>query len=135
VTFLLDANALIALLVSSHVHHEAAESWLVAADDNFATCPITQGSLTRFLVREGQSAEAARTTLTAIINDLRHEFWPDSLSYTQVPTTGITGHRQITDAYLAQLARSRNARLATFDQALSKLHSDVAELILGTSPS
>jgi hypothetical protein len=135
VTFLLDANVLIALLVSSHVHHEAAESWFVATDDNFATCPITHGSLTRFLIREGQSAAVARTALTTILNDLRHEFWPDSLSYTQVPTTGITGRRQVTDAYLAQLARSKNARLATFDQALSKLHRDVSELIPVTSPS
>lgn len=133
-TFLLDANVLIALLVSSHVHHEAAESWFVAADGDFATCPVTQGSLTRFLIREGRPAEAARTALTAILNDPRHEFWPDSLSYTQVPTAGITGHRQVTDAYLAQLARSRNARLATFDQALSKLHNDVSELIPSAGP-
>lgn len=130
-TLLLDANVLIALLVSNHVHHPAAENWFTATDEEFATCPITQGSLTRFLIREGQSAEVARTVLTVTLDDPRHEFWPDSLSYTQVPTKGITGHRQVTDAYLAQLARFKNGRLATFDQALSKLHSDVAELVPG----
>ena len=42
---------------------------------------------------------------------------------------GIIGHRQVTDAYLAQLARARGARLATFDQALAKVHGNVADLV------
>jgi predicted nucleic acid-binding protein len=46
-----------------------------------------------------------------------------------IPVAGIIGHRQVTDAYLAHLARSHSARLATFDQALAKLHADVADLI------
>jgi predicted nucleic acid-binding protein len=41
----------------------------------------------------------------------------------------IIGHRQVTDAYLAQLARAHGFRLATFDQAIAKLHHDVAELV------
>jgi uncharacterized protein len=41
--------------------------------------------------------------------------------------TGIVGHRQVTDAYLAHLARSYSTRLATFDQALAKLHEDDAD--------
>lgn len=128
-TTLLDANVLIALLIDDHVHHPAAENWFTAADENFATCPITQGSLMRLLIREGQPAAAARTVLTGTLAHPRHEFWSDDLSYTQVPTAGITGHRQVTDAYLAQLARAHNARLATFDQGLAKLHADVAELV------
>ncbi|HYY17465.1 MAG TPA: VapC toxin family PIN domain ribonuclease, partial [Streptosporangiaceae bacterium] len=59
----------------------------------------------------------------------QHEFWPDDLPYTEVPVQGIIGHRQVTDAYLAQLARARGARLATFDQALAKLHGNVADLV------
>jgi predicted nucleic acid-binding protein len=35
----------------------------------------------------------------------------------------------VTDAYLAQLARARGSRLATFDQAMAKLHHDVVELV------
>ena len=46
-TALLDANVLIALLVDDHVHHMAAENWFVSTSGNFATCPITQGSLMR----------------------------------------------------------------------------------------
>jgi toxin-antitoxin system PIN domain toxin len=129
VTVLLDANVLIALLVEDHVHHEAAEAWFVRAAGGFATCPITQGSLVRFLLREGQSAETARGIVAAVSAVPRHEFWPDDVAYADVPAHGIVGHRQVTDAYLAQLARARAGRLATFDQALAKLHHDVAELV------
>ena len=128
-TVLLDANVLIALLVDDHVHHVAAENWFSALSGGFATCPITQGSLMRLLIREGQSAAAAREVLDGTAADPRHEFWPDEIPYTDVPTQGIIGHRQLTDAYLAQLARARSSRLATFDHAMANLHNDVAELV------
>jgi len=126
---LLDANVLIALVVDDHVHHGHAEAWFVASGTNFATCPITQGSLMRLLIREGQTAESARSVLQEFCSHPRHEFWSDNTSYRDIPVTGIVGHRQVTDAYLAHLARSYSARLATFDQALAKLQSDVADLI------
>lgn len=128
-TVLLDANVLIALLVDDHVHHVAAENWFTGLDRNFATCPVTQGSLLRLLIREGQSAATARAVLSGTTANPRHEFWPDDIPYTDVPVQGLIGHRQVTDAYLAQLARTRRARLATFDRAMAKLHSDVADLV------
>jgi uncharacterized protein len=129
VTILLDANVLIALLVDDHVHHAAAESWFANLSGNFATCPVTQGGLTRLLIREGQPAAAARAVISRTAASPRHEFWPDDVPYTDVPMQGIVGHRQVTDAYLAQLARSRGARIATFDDAMAKLHQDVADLV------
>jgi toxin-antitoxin system PIN domain toxin len=126
---LLDANVLIALVVDDHVHHAHAEAWFAASGTGFATCPITQGSLMRLLIREGQTAEMARLVLQAITGSPGHEFWPDNVSYHDIPIAGLVGHRQVTDAYLAHLARSYSARLATFDQALAKLHADVADLI------
>jgi hypothetical protein len=129
VTTLLDANVLIALVVIEHVHHDAAADWLAASDSRFATCPITQGSLVRFLVRRGQSSTAARDVVGAIESATHHEFWPDSISFADVRVDGVVGHRQVTDAYLAQLARSRNGQLATFDSGLAHLHGDVAVLV------
>lgn len=128
-TVLLDANVLVALVIADHVHHEAAEAWLAGTSDPFATCPITQGSLMRLLVREGQPAQAAQAVLAALAANSRHEFWPDDLPYQHARMAGVIGHRQVTDAYLAQLARDRGGRLATFDQGLAKLHSDVADLV------
>ena len=131
-TVLLDANVLIALLVDDHVHHAAAENWFAGTNGNFATCPVTQGSLMRLLIREGQPAATAQAVLCQTAANPRHEFWPGDLSYADVPVRGIIGHRQVTDAYLAQLARNRRARLATFDHAMAKLHDDVADLVPNT---
>jgi toxin-antitoxin system PIN domain toxin len=129
VTALLDANVLIALVVTDHVHHDAATGWLSEAATGFATCPITQGSLVRFLLRNGQSAAVACDVVSAIQRAADHEFWPDSVSFAVVDFGGVVGHRQVTDAYLAQLARTRKAQLATLDSGLAHLHGDVAVLI------
>jgi toxin-antitoxin system PIN domain toxin len=134
VTVLLDANVLIALVAADHVHHDAAESWFTATEGTFATCPMTQGSLIRLLVRHGQTAGTAVTMLAALTAHPSHEFWPDNVSFEAVPLQGVIGHRQVTDAYLANLARSRKGRLATFDQGLAKLGDDVTDLV-STDPS
>lgn len=128
-TTLLDANVLIALVVADHVHHDAAEEWFVGSGDSFATCPSTEGSLLRLLIREGQTAANAQTVLNAVKSSERCEFWSDSVSYSDVPMDGVLGHRQVTDSYLAQLARSQGGRLVTFDHGLAKLHTDVADLL------
>jgi len=132
VTVLLDSNVLIALVVVEHVHHEAATEWLSAFDAGFATCPITQGSLVRFLLRSGYTALAARDVVSAVESADRHEFWSDSVSFADVQLGGVIGHRQVTDAYLAQLARHRDGQLATLDTGLLHLHRDVAVLVSAT---
>jgi len=130
VTYLLDGNVLVALAVSDHVHHDAAHRWRSAhQDDRFATCPITQGTLLRLLLREGTTAVEASRVLQSISSLAQHEFWPDEIPYTEVRLEGVLGHRQVTDAYLAQLARGRKARLATLDGGLTALHPDVADLV------
>lgn len=128
-TMLLDSNVLIALAVQEHVHHPAALDWLAASDASVATCPITQGALIRTLLRGGVEQELAADDLRRISSLQRHEFWPDDLAYTEVRMAGVIGHRQVTDAYLAALARKRGGRLATFDAGLAALHADVVELV------
>lgn len=128
-TILLDANVLIALVVEDHVHHEAAEAWLASTTTPIATCPLTQGSLVRLLLREGQPAQTATAVVSALMARPGHEFWPDDAPYDAVSFNGVIGHRQVTDAYLAHLARGRGGRLATFDQGLAKLHADIADLV------
>jgi uncharacterized protein len=130
VTTLLDANVLVALVVADHVHHDVAAEWLSASDTAFATCPITQSRLFRFLLRAGQSAAAAQEVVSGVSRAERHEFWPDSVSSTDVLLSGVIGHRQVTDAYLAQLARHHHGSvLATLDSGLAHLHKDVALLV------
>jgi len=125
VTDLLDANVLIALTVADHVHHDVAERWFVAATDSFATCPVTQGALLRAWLRAGATSADAVAVLAAVTASERHEFWSDDRSYIDVELRGVVGHRQVTDAYLAGLARARGGRLVTLDRALTALHPDV----------
>jgi len=58
-----------------------------------------------------------------------HVFWNDGFSYREVHFANLAGSKQITDAWLAELARRHHAQLATLDTALAALHSDIAFLI------
>lgn len=117
-TYLLDANVLIALTVAEHEHHPRASRW-AAGIERFAVCPVVEGSLVRFLVRVGESARVAQEVLGAVRAMPRCEFWADSLSYADAGLQHVRGHRQVTDAYLANLAASRpDSTLATFDAGL-----------------
>lgn len=128
---LLDANVLVALADAAHVHHAEAVRWFASSSAPFATCPITQGALLRVLLRlqtVPDAATAARV-LAGFTAHPRHRFWADSLDCTTLAWKGVLGHRQVTDAYLAALARNHGGKLATFDRGLAALHGDVAMLI------
>lgn len=124
--YLLDGNVLYALIDESHVHHAPARQWFSSASGGFATCPITQGTLLRLVMRlGGHGIEQALALLGLMTAHARHHFWPDVLPYDQVRWHGVMGHRQVTDAYLASLARHHEGKLASFDKGLVALHSDV----------
>jgi toxin-antitoxin system PIN domain toxin len=123
---LLDSNLLVALVSDGHVHHAAAQRWFAAQAQPFATCPITQGTLLRLLIRLGEVPPAtAVRVLAALVAHPRHRFWPDVLGYLEISWRGVMGHRQVTDAYLAALARHHGGKLASFDRGLLALHADV----------
>lgn len=129
-THLLDGNVLIALVSPSHVHHAAAAHWFSASEMPFATCPITQGTLLRILIHIGQlDAASALTVLKQLVAHPRHRFWADELGYANIAWRGVLGHRQVTDAYLAALARHLNGKLVTLDRGLAALHTDVGLLL------
>ncbi|MRG59831.1 PIN domain-containing protein [Agromyces sp. CFH 90414] len=125
---LLDANALIALVVEEHEFHERMTRWAAEAGP-IAVCPIVEGALVRFLVRLGESADTCVAVLAALHRHPRVEFWEDSVSYLDADLAGVIGHRQVTDAYLASLAAARGAALATFDRALVASRPSCAVLI------
>jgi uncharacterized protein len=131
VTVLLDGNVLVALAVTDHVHHEHAARWFAAETSatEFATTPITQGTLVRFLVRNGVKAGDALAVLDGYTTHPRHEFWPDDRAYDASALRGVIGHRQVTDGYLAALARHRRGSLATLDTGLAVAHADAVQLI------
>ena len=128
--YLLDASALIAAAILEHEAHERVALWL-ATVDHVAVCPITEGALARFLLRMGETHATATALLRQLHTRGKVEFWPDSLSYVDTDLSGIIGHRQVTDAYLAALAASRDGIVATLDKGLHQLRPDRTILVPG----
>ena len=129
--WLLDGNLLVALAIDTHEFHDRAQHWFDSESGPFATCAITEGTLLRvhMTVAQDSSASAAWSVLEAIHSMQDHVFWTDGFSYREISFTRLAGAKQITDAWLAELARRHQAKLATLDTALAVLHSDVAFLV------
>ena len=129
--FLADGNVLVALTVVEHIHHQMAIEWFENAEPDLATCPITEGTLLRFLLREGCTAGDSIAALDAMRAQAWHRFWPDSIPYQSSHLAGVLAHRQVTDAYLVALARHHVGRVVSFDKGLAALHGD-SVFLLGT---
>lgn len=131
-TWLLDGNVLVALRVESHLHHDRAHRWFATLkQDRFATCVLTQGTLLRVHMKMAAdtSAAAAWQALSDVSAHPKHEWWGESLSFLNVAHRHLQGSAQVTDAWLAELARKRKGKLATLDSGLAALHQDVAVLL------
>lgn len=131
-TRLFDGNVLVALALPDHVHHHRVHRWLATIRrDTFATCPATEGTLLRLHMQfaRDKSAEAAWAYLKALHAQPGHEFWPDGFSHLEIEPTRLTGHRQVTDSWLAALALRNRGQLATLDDALAALWPDAVMLV------
>jgi hypothetical protein len=120
---LLDVNVLLALAWPNHLSHHAVKTWYRTNRENqFVTCPITESGFVRLSLNPtvvGQSIDC--TTALNLLQTWRKSrgwtFIPDTLDIASAlkPFPYISGHRQITDAYLLALAVSSDARLLTTD--------------------
>jgi toxin-antitoxin system PIN domain toxin len=133
-TWLLDGNVLIAINMLSHAHNARANAWLAAhANDLLATCSVTEGTLLRFIMREnrGKSDCAAKAwdALDKFHARPNHVSLEGDFSYRKVNHAFLSGAKEVTDAWLAQLARRRGVRVATFDNGFTVRDPDVAYLI------
>lgn len=122
--YLLDSNVLIALATPEHSLNARSAAWFLKGH-RFAPCPSRRARFFRFHLRAGVEAtpESAKLLLESISALPRHEFWPENISYLDMPTTGIVGHRQVTDAYLVLLARKHGGSVATLDRALAAVQA------------
>ena len=126
--WLLDANLLIALTQAAHVHHAEAHHWMgLTPRRRWATCALTQLAFVRLtsnprVVGSTISPAEAMQALGAMTAGPHHAYWDDAPAPLQSATLGsaaLVGHRQVTDAYLLDLAVARSARLATLDRGLA----------------
>lgn len=135
-SYLLDANALIALAWPAHEHHPAMLRWFERhAKNGWATNALTQGAFVRIV---SQPAFAGRPLAIADVAELllrnvahiKHSYLALDFGFEEVLGTcsgGILGHRQITDAWLLACAVRHRAKLATFDTGVEQLLATVAE--------
>ncbi len=130
-TWLLDGNVLVALVIDTHEHHRRVRAWAEALTEPFATCSTTQGTLLRLHMQfaADHSAAAAWHVLSQICADPAHQFWEEAPSYLSLAPGRLQGHRQVTDLWLAELARRRKARVATLDATFAALHPDAVSLV------
>lgn len=127
-TFLLDVNVLIALFDPDHLHHDPAHRWLSSIEHAvWATCPLTENGFARILGNPNYpdspgSPAAAMGKLNAFATSSNHVFWPDDISLLSnnlIDPTAPYSSKQLTDIYLLALAKSRNAKFATFDKRIN----------------
>jgi predicted nucleic acid-binding protein len=122
VTYLLDANALIALGVSTHVFHDRMEEWLISVrrhEDSIATCAITELAFVRIVPQLpglGVDVAQAKELLRRLKKQtrLRVDLLPDSLGAERLPGW-VKAVKQTTDGHLVELAKGHSAKLATLD--------------------
>lgn len=126
-----DGNVLIALMIKSHAAYGRATQWLDALNEPFATCSVSQGTLVRLHMHlaKDQSSDAAWKALAEIEAHPQHVYWDGDLPYSNVPHRQIQGHRQVTDAWLVELARRNGGKVATLDQGMVATYPNDAVLI------
>jgi len=129
--WLVDGNILVAYAVDTHIQHQRAVLWFDGLIESFATCSVTQGTLLRLHMKfaANQSAVAAWNALRGFEAHPLHVFWPDDLPYSKVPHRHIQGHRQVTDAWLVELAHRNGGKVATLDQGMAATYPNDAVLI------
>ena len=122
---LLDANLLIALGDSQHVHHRRAQSWFHSQRGRaWATCPLTQNAFLRILGSPGYPGKigdpaSLRTLLQRICATPGHQFWADDVSLLDAEIfPSLPPSKYLTDIYLLALAAKHHAQLASLDQRI-----------------
>ncbi|MGV3663422.1 MAG: PIN domain-containing protein [Prosthecobacter sp.] len=126
-----DGNVLIAVSLKGHADHVRCVDWLDRITDRFATCAVTQGTLLRLhmCLAHDKSAIAAWKALAGVESHPLHDYWDDDLPYRMVPYRQIQGHRQITDAWIVELARRNSGKVATLDKGMAATYPADAVLI------
>lgn len=128
--YLLDVNVLIALAWPLHVHHVIAHAWFEkVGQQSWSTCPLTQLAFVRIssnakIISTAVSPRAAVQALGTMVALAGHVFWADDLEVNDLASftsSALVGHRQVTDAYLIELAKRHKGKVATLDVGLADL--------------
>ena len=120
-TALLDVNVLLALAWPNHQHHAAAHRWFRRESQHgWASCALTQVAFVRLSSNPAFTSAAvppaaAADLLHRLVQHDAHRYWGALPGMSAARLSRAAGHRQVTDAYLVQVAVHHRGRLATFD--------------------
>ena len=114
---LLDVSVLLAAIWENHPQHARAFSWL--AGKSIILCPLAQLGFLRISTNKkaiNAPMNKARELLEQFVQERNAEQIPDDLAPLKShPKTS----EMVTDQYLADLAATQGAKLATLDQNVS----------------
>ena len=127
---LLDVNALIALVDSDHIAHDAMHKWFMKHHRaGWATCPLTENGMVRVLSQPAYpSGQRTPAEVIQVLRALKvsfeksYRFWADDISLADdslFKSSLIAGSRQVTDVYLLGLAAQQGGTLVSFDRSLA----------------
>jgi uncharacterized protein len=124
---LLDVNVLIALSDPEHIHHQEAGNWFRSSGSkNWGICPLIEAGFLRITTnpafRPGpHTIERAKAILQSLKGLPGYFYWEIGESWVTLTapfSSRITGHQQVTDAYLLGLAIKEDGVLVTFDRGI-----------------
>ena len=124
--YLLDVNVLLALAWPTHEFHSAAHRWWRGSRKRWATCALTEFGFIRLSSNPGFTRDAvtpyeAAALLERLVALELHEYWGELPGLRRDDFRPMTGHKQVTDFYLAKLAALNRAKVATFDTRLQTI--------------
>jgi toxin-antitoxin system PIN domain toxin len=129
---LVDLNVLIALVDSGHQHYQRAQDWFISSGkDHVGLCPLTEAGFLRITTNPAyRPAPRTIEEAIAILQLLkghprfahpRYGYWEIKESWVEVTApfaARISGHQQVTDAYLLGLTIKAGGVLVTFDTSI-----------------
>jgi toxin-antitoxin system PIN domain toxin len=134
----LDVNVLVALFWTNHEQHAAASAWFKRQHrSGWATCPLTETGFVRVssnpkVFNGAPPPFKAAAILASNLKHPSHRFLPADIGLEGAVTPfgdRLSGHQQVTDAYLYGLAISTRAVLTTFDAGIAELAGGDANLL------
>jgi predicted nucleic acid-binding protein len=125
VTYLLDVNALLALVHQEHFFNRRVSQWMKTLDrkkDRLATCSIVELGVVRIfpqLPNVDYSVEEAQDLLARFKASSKFPIMllADELGVDRLPKW-VKNHTQTTDGHLVSLADAHGATLATLDRKI-----------------
>jgi hypothetical protein len=127
---LLDLNVLIALADQRHDQHQMARAWFAThGKHNWGICPFTETGFLRVTTNPAfrpspQTIESAIAVLQSVKGMSGYWYWEIKESWAALTAPfapRVTGHQQVTDAYLLGMAIKEGGVLVTFDRGLKYL--------------